>query len=166
MCFTQLNGVFSSAGPYSTNLSKSILQPHCEHVLCTSHTTLLLQEPSGQQGMYNKLRRRDYWFHIANTVYHTIVKCESCVRNESRYRHKQPIHLFQAFESNNLIAVDVLQLLPKSSQSNRNTLIIMDQYSKQTRAIPMFATSLAHMANIFLNYWTVFFLHLHVPPDR
>lgn len=72
-----------------------------------------------QRQMYDTLRRTTYWPHMASDVSITIVKCKSCARNRSCYHQKRPLQLFPASGPFHCTAIDILGLLPRTSQSTQ-----------------------------------------------
>lgn len=92
---------------------------------------------------------------MASGVHTRIVKCESCARNRSSYRHKRPLQRFPASKPLNFIAIVILGPLSKTKQSNHYICVVTDQYSRLAQAIFMSETSSTNMASLFLDYWMV-----------
>lgn len=51
--------------------------------------------------------------------------------------------------------MEILGALPITFQEIQYVLIIMDRYSKLTRAIPTSKTTVSRLANLFLDHWIV-----------
>lgn len=111
----------------------------------------------GHRRVYDTLTRMYCWQHMASNVYTLIAKCESCVRNGNRYRHKRPLRLFPAFRRIDFNATDILGRLPKTIQGNQYISVMTDRNFKLARAIPTSSTLSTHKASIFYDHRIVSF---------
>lgn len=124
-------------------------QPPWNRLLYHSHYPVMAGHP-GQQLMYDSMRRKFHWPHMANDVYTTATNCSACAQN--RVEPKLRRHL-QQFISNTLlelIAIDILGLLPYTVDGSQYVIVITDRYSALTRATPTGKTPSAHVAIVFV----------------
>ncbi|CAN8061905.1 unnamed protein product [Agarophyton chilense] len=105
-------------------------------------------------GMYDTLKKRFYWPHMAHDVYNFVRQCESCVRFRGGIRkHRKYLKLFPATGPLEFVAIDLLGQLPKTKNGYQHILVITDGFSKLTRAIPFKETKSTTLAIAFLNNW-------------
>lgn len=110
-----------------------------------------------KQETYDRMQRHYDWPHMSHSVYTTVPKCESCVRNGNQYSYRRKIKLSPASCALGIVARDILKQLPMKTIGNKCVLVITDRYSKLTRSIPSYKTVPAHIANLFSDHWIILF---------
>ena len=125
------------------------------HVLQLMHAIPLAGHP-GARRMYDTMRCEFYWPHMANDVYETVQRCESCAATRgTQYTKQKHLRLFPANGPLEFVAMDILGPLPKTKQGNQFVVVLTDRYSKLTRAIPTGKTTATTVATIFVDHWVI-----------
>lgn len=75
------------------------------------------------------------WPHMPSDVYMIVGDCRVCDMNLACLKRKRPLKLFRACGPLEIVAMDILVLLPYTTTGNQFILVIMDQYTKLARAI-------------------------------
>lgn len=88
-------------------------------------------------------------------VYSTVAACESCVENSSNTKQKRHLQLFPSTDPLEFDATDILGPLSKTAQENQYVFIIMERYSKLTRAILAALITTNNGANIIFDPWVI-----------
>lgn len=127
-----------------------------KQILYLSHH-LTLSGHQIQRRIYDTLRQNYYWRHMVRDDYVTIIQCASFSRKGSQYRHKGRLKFFSAKGILEIVAMEIIEPLPKTLHGNLYVLVITDCYSKLTTVIPTSKTAASHVANPFLNLWIVTF---------
>lgn len=81
--------------------------------------------------------------------------CKSCARNNPRYKSKRPIQVVPPSEPLDFVAMNILGQLPRTASGKQHVVVIMDRYSKLTRAISKAKTTATHDTNVFFDHWVV-----------
>lgn len=122
--------------------------------LMTYHHELPLAAHPGARRMYATLRRGVYWPTMIVDVYKHVSQCTGCARNRlDERRHTSTLKLFPANEPFASLAMDILGPLPASENGNRFILVMVDRFSKLTRAVPMKEITAVAVASAFIDVW-------------
>ena len=77
-----------------------------------------------------------------------------CYEKELKLRtHQAPLKLFPATQPLEFVAIDILSPLDRASTGHRFILVMMDRFSKFTRAVPMRTCIALMVSKAFLEYW-------------
>jgi len=92
----------------------------------------------GANKMYTSMRRWFYWESMVVDVDAFVAKCVQCARNRVGKRRKTNyLKTFPPTESLTDLCMDLLGPLPRTEAGNEHLLVIVDRFSKMTRAIPL-----------------------------
>jgi len=87
-------------------------------------------------------------------VYAFVAKCTQCARNRVGKRRKTNyLKTFPPTERLTDLCMDLLDPLPRTSAGNEHLLVIVDLFSKMTRAIPLERIDAESISAAFLDYW-------------
>ena len=108
----------------------------------------------GANKMYTGMRRWFYWGAMVVDVDALVADCTECARNRVGRRWKTNyLKTFLPTEPLTELCMDVLGPLPVTTEGNKYLLIIVDRFSKLTRAIPLREANEETIAAAFLDYW-------------
>lgn len=85
--------------------------------------------------MYNTLRIKYYWSHMAKDVYSTVRDCTKCVQNRLIKKELQLFRYFLQSGPLELVAMNNVRPISKTFNCHKFVLVVTDSYSKSTRAI-------------------------------
>jgi len=108
----------------------------------------------GANKMYTSMRRWFYWESVVVDVYAFVANCTQCARNRVGKRRKTNyLKTFPPTEPLTDLCMDLLGPLPRTAAGNEHLLVIVDRFSKMTRAIPLERIDAESIAAAFLDYW-------------
>ena len=108
----------------------------------------------GANKMYTSMRRWFYWECMVVDVYAFVANCVQCARNRVGKRRKTNyLKTFPPTEPLTDLCMDLLGPLPRTEAGNEHLLVIVDRFSKMTRAIPLQRIDAESIAAAFLDYW-------------
>jgi len=104
--------------------------------------------------MYTSMRRLFYWESMVVDVYAFVANCTQCARNRVGKRRKTNyLKTFPLTEPLTDLCMDLLGPLPRTAAGNEHLLVIVDRFSKMTRAIPLQRIDAETIAAAFLDNW-------------
>jgi len=87
-------------------------------------------------------------------VYAFVANCTPCARSRVGKRRKTNyLKTFPPTEPLTDLCMDLLGPLPRTAAGNEHLLVIVDRFSKMTRAIPLERIDAETIAAAFLDYW-------------
>jgi len=108
----------------------------------------------GENKMYTSMRRLFYWESMVVDVYAFVANCTLCARNRVGKRRKTNyLKTFPPTEPRTDLCMDPLGPLPRTAAGNEHLLVVVDRFSKMTRAIPLERIDAETIAAAFLDYW-------------
>jgi len=108
----------------------------------------------GANKMYTSMRRWCYWESMVVDVYAFVANCTQCARNRVGKQHKTNyLKTFPPTEPLTDLCMDLLGPLPRTAAGNEHLLVIVDRFSKMTRAIPLQRIDAETIAAAFLDHW-------------
>lgn len=127
---------------------------HMRHgVLMREHLPPQAGHP-GANKMYTSMRRWFYWEAMVIEVYAFVANCLLCARRRVGPRRRTNyMKSFPATEPLTDLSIDLLGPLPRTKVGNEFLLVIVDRFSKLTRAIPLGDTGAESVTAAFLDYW-------------
>lgn len=124
-----------------------------DRLMTSNHEPPLAARP-GARRMYSTLRRGVYWPTMVADVYGHVSRCTGCARNRlDERKHTSMLKLFPATEPFASLAMDILGPLPESEGGYKFILVIVDRFSKLTRAFPMREKTAVEVASAFVDVW-------------
>jgi len=112
----------------------------------------------GANKMYTSMRRWFYWESMVVDVHAFVADCTQCARNRVGKRRKTNyIKTFPSTEPLTDLCMDLLVPLPRKAAGNEHLLVIVDRFSKMTRAIPLQRIDAETIAAAFLDNWMAAF---------
>ena len=104
--------------------------------------------------MYTSMRRWFYWKSMVVDVYAFFANCTHCARNRIGKRRKTKcLKTFPPTKPLTDLCMDLLGPLPRTAAGNEHLLVIVDRFSKMTRAIPLQRIDAETIAAAFLDNW-------------
>jgi len=104
--------------------------------------------------MYTSMRRWFYWESMVLDVYAFVANCTQCARNRVGKRRKTNyLKTFPPTEPLTDLCIDQLGPLPLTAAGNEHVLVIVDRFSKISRAISLEHIDAETIAAAFLDYW-------------
>jgi len=104
--------------------------------------------------MYTSMRRWFCWASMVVDVYAFVASCTQCARNDVCKRRKTNyLKTLPPTEPLTDLCMDLLAPLPKTAAGNEHLLVIVDRFSKMTRAIHFERIDAETIAAAFLDYW-------------
>lgn len=85
------------------------------YILRLAHHPSIAVQP-GQSKLYDMLRRKMFWPHMANDLYETVAKCASCIKKGCKFKNTKPFPTFPAADVLHFVAMDILAPLPKTAK--------------------------------------------------
>jgi len=108
----------------------------------------------GANKMYTSMRRWFYRESVVADVYAFVASCTQCARNRVGKRRKTNyLKTFPPTEPLTDLCMDLLGPLPRTAAGNEHLHVIMDRFSKMTRAIPLDRIDAETVAAAFLDSW-------------
>jgi len=108
----------------------------------------------GANKMYTSMRRWFYWESMVVNVCAFVANCTQRARNRVGKRRKTNyLKTFPPTEPLTDLCMDLLGPLPRTAAGNEQLLVIVDRFSKMTRAIPLERIDAETIAAAFLDYW-------------
>lgn len=89
---------------------------------------------------------------MASNVLSTVRSCQNCTRLREKNEQQKLIKLFHAAKLLEVLAMDLLGTLEKSTQGNTFILVMTDQFTKTKRCIPLQITTAAAATAALLKY--------------
>jgi len=112
----------------------------------------------GANKMYTSMRRWLYWESIVVDVYAFVANCTQCARNRvSKRRKTNYLKTFPPTEPLTDLCMDLLGPFPRTAAGNEHLLVIVDRFSKMTRAIPLKRIDAETITAAFLDNWVAAF---------
>jgi len=107
----------------------------------------------GENKMYTSMRRWFYWESMVVEVYAFVANCTQCARNRvGKLRKTNYLKTFPPTEPLTDLCMDLLGPLPRTAAGSEHLLVIVDGFSKMTRAIPLERIDAEIIAAAFLDY--------------
>lgn len=103
--------------------------------------------------MYDTVQWDYFWPNVVVELYETVSSCQKCVGNSIKAKHRRYLHLFPATDPLKLVAMDILDSLPKSAKENLHVITTTGLYSKITKAAPTARIITNTVAEIIMNVW-------------
>lgn len=127
---------------------------HLRHgVMMREHLPTHAGHPGGNK-MYTSMRRWFYWESMVVDVYAFVAGCVKCARlRVGPRRRTNYLKAFPPSEPLTDICVDLLGPLPRTAAGNEFILVIVDRFSKLTRAVPLGDTKAETVSAAFLDFW-------------
>ncbi|GFW88509.1 retrovirus-related Pol polyprotein from transposon 412 [Trichonephila clavipes] len=101
-----------------------------------------------------KVRERFYWNNVRSDVEKCCRICDPCVaRKGPRKRTRGRFKLYKVGAPFERIAFDILRLLPRSLDDNKNILVVMDYFTKWPEAYPIPDPEAAPVAEVLVQHW-------------
>ena len=98
-------------------------------LLRLAHHTPIAGHP-GQTRLHRRLQRSYYWPHMATDISATVRECTPCAKKRLRLLRKaSEITLFPGTAPLDLVSIDILGPLPKSSRGFIFMLVISDRFT-------------------------------------
>lgn len=107
---------------------------------------------AGERRTYDTMRYDFCWPHMANYVYAAVKDCRSCGQNCQTNKNQRNLCLFPPSGPFKYVVMNILGPLPKIEFGNQFTVVMTDQYTKVTKAIPTALTAAFAVAKIFVDY--------------
>jgi len=106
----------------------------------------------GANKMYISMRQWFSWESMVVNVYAFVANCTQCARNRVGKRRKTNyLKTFPPTEPLTDLCMDLLGPLPRTAAGNEHLLVIVDRFSKMTRAIPLQRIDAETIAAAFLD---------------
>lgn len=105
---------------------------------------------SREREIYHTLPLEYYWTQREENLYQKVKDCQTCPEEGKSYRHQRPLKLFPTTGQLQLVAINIAEPFPKSSQGNQFGIFITDRYSNLSRAILGAKVTVLHVALVFL----------------
>jgi len=104
--------------------------------------------------MYTSIRRWFYWESIVVDVYAFLANCTQSARSRVGKRRKTNyLKTLPPTEPLTDLCTELLGPLPLTAAGNERQVVIVDRFSKMTRAIPHEHIYAKTIATAFLDYW-------------
>jgi len=108
----------------------------------------------GANKMYTSMRWWFYWESMVVDVYAFVANCTQCARNRVGKRRKTNyLKTFPPTEPLTDPCMGLLGPLPRTAAGNEHLLVIVDRFSKMTRAILLQRIDAETIAAAFLDHW-------------
>ena len=108
------------------------------------------------------MRRWFYWESMVVDVYAFVGNCIECARNRAgKRRRTNYLKKFPPTEPLTDVCMDLLGPLPRTDVGNEYLLVLVDRFSKLTRAVPLQRTDADTVSAAFLDFWVA----AYGPPD-
>jgi len=108
----------------------------------------------GVNKMYTSMRRYFFWESMVVDVYAFVANCTQCARNRVGKRRKTKyLKTFPPTEPLTDLCMDLLGPLLRTAAGNEHLLVIVDRFSKMTRAVPLQRIDAETIAAAFLDNW-------------
>lgn len=89
---------------------------------------------------------------MANDVYRSVKNCLECVLRMLYQKCGRQLQLFTASSPLEFVVMDILGLLPKTSNCNKFVLVMTDRDSMLTRAEQKSKMTVAPIASMFMDH--------------
>jgi len=108
----------------------------------------------GANKMYTSVRRWFYWESMVVDVYAFVANCNQCATNRvGKRRNTNFLKTLPPTEPLTDLCIDLLGPLPRTAAGNEHLLVIVDRFSKMSRAIPLQRIDAETIAAAFLDNW-------------
>jgi len=115
------------------------------------HSSPFPAHPGGTR-MYQTLRDQYCWPSLAVDVFGWVAACPTCAKNRRMgTQSKAFMRLFPATEPFAALAIDLLGALPRTPEGYEYILVICDQYTRVTRAVPLGDITALDVLSAFLD---------------
>ena len=85
----------------------------------------------------SKITSRYFWYRVSKDVKNHVLGCQQCNKNKHSRRDKFPLTMNHAGIPMEKIHIDFIGPLPKTKEGNEHILVMVDQFTKWTEAIPL-----------------------------
>lgn len=106
-----------------------------------------------ERHMYDTMLKKVFWPHMMNDGYQTVNNCTKCERSRGKTRRKRNFQLLPASGPLKIFPTDILGPPPQTKPKYVFIILITDQNSKATRAVPSSKTTETNVANAFFDHW-------------
>lgn len=103
----------------------------------------------GKRRKYESLHHENYWSNMATNVYSTFKSCTDSPTMGTKFSHQRIFELFLPSGPLELIAVNILEPLPRTRSGKQFVVIITDMYSNLARVVTSTKLTLTQVANTF-----------------
>ncbi|GFV80252.1 hypothetical protein TNCV_725541 [Trichonephila clavipes] len=135
----------------------------------TVHKELYCSPTGGHFGV-KKVCERFYWNNVRSDVEKCCSTCDPCAaRKGPRKRTRGRLQLHNVEAPFELIAFDILDPLPRSSDGNNNILVVMDYFTNWPEAYPISDQEASTVSEVLVQHWISRFgipLQLHSDQGR
>lgn len=98
--------------------------------------------------MYHTVRGDFYWPRMADNAYPVTENYNECRKRGIRCKPQIMLKLLPSTGSFEIIAIDILCLLPKIEQGERSATVMRDPYRRLTRSVSCSRTSATHVVKL------------------
>lgn len=105
-----------------------------------------------ERRIYNTMRHHFFLQHMQSNLHTTVEDYGSCGQNGSQTKHDRKLRLFPAVGPLELVAMDILGPLLKTTLANRHVVVATDHYSIHTSGTPTEKITLTHIGSIFFGH--------------
>jgi len=131
------NGLLVRTAPLDGAAQVYVPTPMRYGVMMREHYPQQAGHP-GENLMHTSMRRLFYWESMVVDVYAFVANCTQCARNRfGRRRKTNYLKKFPPTEPLTDLCMDLLGPLPRTAVGNEHLLVMVDRFSKMTRAIPL-----------------------------
>jgi len=149
--YENADGLFCRQGHPEGTQQFLVPQSVVKDVLRAEHSSPFAAHPGGTR-MYQTLRDQYTWPSLAVDVFGWVAACPICAKNRLMgTQSKAFMRLFPATEPFAALAIDLLGPLPRTSEGYEYILVICDQYTKVTRAVPLRDITALDVLSAFLD---------------
>ena len=137
------------------NVRYQLLLPHKYQELMAQHFhDAHSAAHMGRRRTFDQVHRRTFWYKMADDLRFWIQTCDICQR---RKRKSHPDHapqvIYTTGKVNERVSLDLCGPLICTARDNQYVLVMTDQFSKFTRAVPITDKDSATVARAFLTEW-------------
>ena len=158
------NGLLVRVAPLDGSLQVYVPRHLRYGVMMREHYPPQAEHPGGNR-MYASMRRWFYWESMVVDVYAFVLNCIDCARNRvgkrRRTNYLTSCETFPPTEPLTDLCMNLLGPLPRTEVGNQYLLVIVDRFSKLTRAVPLQRTDADTVSAAFLDFWVA----AYGPPD-
>lgn len=101
------------------------------------------------------MQQNYFWLKMALDIYQIVSGRESCAKNSHNAKHSRYLHLFSPTGPMEIVAMDMLGPLSKTTKENQLLFIITDCYSKLTRVVLTALITMKTVAEMSFNTWVI-----------
>ena len=127
-------------------LPPSLVRPYIEHWHAAVHH-------DGAERTIKVMKQRYFWHGMTSDIKQYVQHCEVCQKVKGKAQKHEYLKLFSVKQPFEMIAVDLMGPLPRTTNANEYTVTVQDRFSRLCRIIPVRNARTTTVVDALMKNW-------------